>query len=395
MRKKLEFQKWVVLAACFLIMAVAFSIVNNITTLFLDPVTKDLGVSNSAFSLIFTIGALITSLMSPIVGQLVTKINIKIIMSVGALLAGVGFFCYSFAKQIWVFYLIAIIVAIGISCLTTIPIATTLTHWFKDKKGLALGISTAGAGTGSFIWMQIVSRLLLNKGYTFTYAILGIIILVVCLPLSIFVISMPADTPIETKKKETFSYKDIHWSSSLILFASGLFLLGLCISGTKMHIQPYLTYLHHPLTFNANVGSTQAIFALAGSLIGGYIFDKLKLRTSIIILISMALVSYLCLIFGSFQPLLFIFAALFGICLCLPSLLPTYGTSALFGQEHYAIHLGFITMIFTLGGSIGPLISGFIADHLDYTVVWIIYFAITIIYLILLLLALKRKKTSD
>ena len=129
---------------------------------------------------------------------------------------GIGFFCYSFAKQIWVFYLIAIIVAIGISCLTTIPIATTLTHWFKDKKGLALGISTAGAGTGSFIWMQIVSRLLLNKGYTFTYAILGIIILVVCLPLSIFVISMPADTPIETKKKETFSYKDIHWSSSLI-----------------------------------------------------------------------------------------------------------------------------------------------------------------------------------
>ncbi len=52
-------------------------------------------------------------------------------------------------------------------------------------------------------------------------------------------------------------------------------------------------------------------------------------------------------------------------------------------------------MIFTLGGSIGPLISGFIADHLDYTLVWIIYFAITIVYLILLLLALKRKKTSD
>lgn len=60
MRKQLEFQKWLVLGACFFIMAVAFSIVNNITTLFLDPVTKNLGVSNSAFSLIFTIGALTT-----------------------------------------------------------------------------------------------------------------------------------------------------------------------------------------------------------------------------------------------------------------------------------------------------------------------------------------------
>ena len=38
------------------------------------------------------------------------------------------------------------------SCLTTIPIATTLTHWFKDKKGLALGISMAGAGTDLFLF---------------------------------------------------------------------------------------------------------------------------------------------------------------------------------------------------------------------------------------------------
>ena len=199
MSKKLEFYKWLVLLSCFLIMGVAFSIVNNITTLFLDPVTKDLGFSLSSFS----------------------------------------FFCYSLATKIWMFYCIAIIVGIGLTCLTTIPIATTLTHWFKDKKGLALGISTAGAGTGSFIWMQVVSRLLISKGYTFTYAILGIIIIVVCLPLALFIMRMPPDTTIKAKKKEKFSYKDIQWSPRLILFIVGLFLLGMCISGTKMHIQSY------------------------------------------------------------------------------------------------------------------------------------------------------------
>lgn len=395
MGKQLKFHKWIILAACFLIMSIAFSIINNITTLFLDPVTKDLGVSNSAFSLIFTIGALTTALMSPIVGQLMTKVNIKLLMGTGAILAGGGFFCYSFAKHIWVFYVIAIIVAIGLSCLTTIPIATVLTHWFEDKKGMALGISMSGAGTGSFIWMQIVSRLLLSKGYTFTYAILGIIILVICLPLAIFIISMPPDITIEATKKEKFSYKNIHWSSSLILFTLGLFLLGLSISGTKMHIQPYLVYLNHPLTFNANVGSTQAVFALAGTLIGGYVFDKLKLQHSILVFVSMALVSYICLIFGTYSSLLFVFAALFGLSLCLPSLLPTYGTSALFGKEHYAMHLGFITMIFTFGGSLGPLISGLIADHFNYAFVWFFYFVVTVIYLTLLLISLKRKKTSD
>lgn len=141
-----------------------------------------------------------------------------------------------------------------------------------------------------------------------------------------------------------------------------------------MHIQSYLIYLGHPLPFNANVGSTQALFALMGSLIGGYIFDKVKLTKSIILLVSMALIGYVCLLLGNIPSLLFVFAALFGICLCLPSLVPTYGTSALFGQEHYAMYLGVINMIFTLGGALGPVITGFIVDYFNYSVVWTLYF---------------------
>lgn len=392
MLKNLKFLKWLVLVASFLIMAVSFSIVNNITSLFLDPVTKRLGISISSFSFVFTIGAITTALMSPVIGQLMAKVPLSIIMSLGAILAGGGFFCYALATKIWMFYIIAIVVGIGTTCLTTIPISTALTHWFEDKKGTALGIAMAGAGTGSFIWMQIVSRMLLKLSYQATYAILGLIILVVCLPLTIFIMRMPPDTTIEAKKKEKISYKDIHWSLQLILFAIGLFLLGMSISGTKMHIQPYLTNLGHPLTFNANVGSTQAVFALLGSLIGGYVFDKLSLRTSVTIFVSMALISYICLIYGAYSPLLFIFAALFGLCLCLPSLLPSYGTSALFGKEHYAMHLGFINMIFTFGGALGPVISGFIADHLSYTLVWVVYFVFTVIYLIFLLISLRQKK---
>lgn len=395
MLKNLKFRKWLVLVASFVIMAVSFSIVNNITSLFLDPVTKRLGISISSFSFVFTIGAITTALMSPIIGQLMAKVPLSIIMSLGAVLAGGGFFCYALATKIWMFYIIAIVVGIGTTCLTTIPISTALTHWFEDKKGTALGIAMAGAGTGSFIWMQIVSRMLLKLSYQATYAILGLIILVVCLPLTIFIMRMPPDTMIEAKKKEKISYKDIHWSLQLILFAIGLFLLGMSISGTKMHIQPYLTNLGHPLTFNANVGSTQAVFALLGSLIGGYVFDKLSLRTSITIFVSMALISYICLIYGAYSTLLFIFAALFGLCLCLPSLLPSYGTSALFGKEHYAMHLGFINMIFTFGGALGPVISGFIADHLSYTLVWVVYFVFTVIYLIFLLISLRQKKPQN
>lgn len=394
MKNNQHFYKYVILIASFLIMAVSFSIVNNINSLFIDPVTKHLELSLSAFSFVFTTGALTTAMMSPIVGQLLVKIPLKVMMSVGAILAGCGFFSYAFATKIWMFYFIAIIVGIGTSCLTVIPISTALTYWFEDKKGQALGIAMAGAGTGSFIWMQVVSRMLVKLTYQQTYAILGTIILIVCLPLSLFIMKMPPEATINHAKKEKFSYKEIHWSIPLIFFALGLFFLGINISGTKMHIQPYLTSLGHPLTFNANIGSTQAIFALLGNLLGGYIFDKWSLKKSITFFGILSLIGFVCLIFGSISPLLFVFAALFGLCLCLPSMLPSYGTSALFGKEHYSMHLGFINMIFTLGGALGPMISGVIVDNLSYQLVWVVYFILTILYMTLLLISFKNERKS-
>ncbi len=395
MSNRFKGYKYLVLISSFLIMGVEFSLVNSVSSLFIDPVTKQLEISNSAFSFIFTTSALTTAIMSPIIGQLLSKVKLKTIMSIGVILTGVGFFCYSLATQIWMFYIIAVIIGIGTSCSATIPISTALTYWFEERKGIALGIAMAGIGTGSFIWMQIVSRMLTALSYNKTYAILGLIILVVCLPLTLFIMKLPPSTPIASQKKEKFSYKEIHWNRQLILFALGLFLVGISISGTKMHIQPYLTSLGHPLSFNANIGSTQAVFALLGNLIGGYIFDKLNLRNSILIFGTLSLISYVCLICGIFSPLLFIFSALFGLCLCLPAMLPSYGTSALFGKDHYAVNLGFINMIFTLGGAIGPMISGFVVDNFNYTIAWILYFTSTFLYLICLLAALKRKNPQQ
>ena len=76
-------------------------------------------------------------------------------------------------------------------------------------------------------------------------------------------------------------------------------------------------------------------------------------------------------------------------------MLPSYGTSALFGKDHYAVNLGFINMIFTLGGAIGPMISGFVVDNFNYTIAWILYFTSTFLYLICLLAALKRKNPQQ
>ena len=59
-------------------------------------------------------------------GSLLNKVNIKIIMSLSSILAGGGYMLYGLANNILSFYLIGVIVAIGMCGLTTIPISRIL-----------------------------------------------------------------------------------------------------------------------------------------------------------------------------------------------------------------------------------------------------------------------------
>ena len=177
MEKKQSLYRYAVLAGSFFLMAVPFSIVNTIHSLFIVPVTEAMGISTGTFSLLFTIGSLTVAATSPFIGKLLDRVNVKLIMGAGALFTGLGFLGYGYAVALWQIYLLSAVIALGLTALTTIPISTLLTDWFPEKRGTAMGFAFSGAGTGTFLWMQVVSRMLSGRGYRYSYITLGIIIL--------------------------------------------------------------------------------------------------------------------------------------------------------------------------------------------------------------------------
>lgn len=390
MKKDNSNYRWVIAVSGFIIMAVGFSIINTIHTLFVNPVTKSLGFSISSFSLLFTISAIVLAIVSPIIGNLVSKVNIKIIMTISSILAGGGFICYAFASNIYVFYLIAIFVSIGVCGLTTIPISTMISDWFEDsKKGSMMGLVFAGIGTGTFFWMQIVSRILQKYDYRLAYILLGSIVLIVTLPICIFVVkrNVQYEDKVQGKNSDTkvikkaTNFKEISQTSGFWIFAIGLLLMGISFSGIQLHVQSYLVYLKYPLSFNANIGSLLAISALGGNILGGIIFDKFPTKKVMVSLGSLSLFSIVCLILSGNRYFTYMFAIFFGLCMAMPSLWPSYGVSRLFSNENYSVILGVVNMFFTIGAAIGPFLSGIIADSIwGYKLAWVIYFVLTIIY---------------
>ena len=69
-QKKQLFYGWVIVAACMLIQAVPFSIAANLQPTFTNYVMSAEGFTLAQFSLIFTIGTVVSAVCSPFIGKL-------------------------------------------------------------------------------------------------------------------------------------------------------------------------------------------------------------------------------------------------------------------------------------------------------------------------------------
>lgn len=404
MKTKKYFYRYAILISCFILMAVPASLINSIHTLFITPVTQSKGFSISGFSLIFTISAIVVAVASPVVGKILNVMRLRNVMTGSAFLVGLGFMTYSLADTLSIFYVIAVIIALGMTALTMLPVSLMIKNWFAESQGTALGIVFAGVGTGTFFWMQIVSEVLSKYGFAYTYLLLGIIILAVAVPITFFfVYKSPAEkyhleatgevsqSAIVTKS----SFAEIIKEPGFIAFASGLFFLGFVVTGTQIHIQPYLMSLGYPLSYNADIGSTIAMAGLIGSLLGGIVFDKLPIKLALGSFTIAFLIALFLLVFADRAGVPSVFAIIFGISLCVPSLWPPYGVGKIFKSLEYGSTLGLANLFFVSGGALGPFFSGMMADsQFGYKAAWCIYFLCATIYLMLFFHCLNHDKSK-
>ena len=382
--------RYLIVGSSFLLMATIFSIVNSISTILLDPIVKYNDFSITQYSLLFTINAFTVAVVSPIIGNLLNKVNIKVIMSISSVMASVGYFCYGLANSIFTFYLLGIFVSIGVCGLTTIPISTMISDYFEDdKKATMMGIAFSGIGSGTFIWMQVTSEILSKYNYKMVYFILGIVMLIISLPICLFIVKRPNkimdDVVLNNKSSSILSLSSLTKltdNHDILFFIIGLFLMGLSFSGIKQHYQSYLSVLGYSISDNANIGSLVAIISLISNIVGGYLFDKYNIKKVLIFIGCISLISISSLFFANVPIFSYLFALCFGFTTFIISILPAFGVSKITNEVNYSSLLGFVNMFMTFGSSIGPFLSGVVFDYSSYgyTAAWGIYFIFTILY---------------
>ena len=393
--KKTFFYGWAIVVACMLIQAVPYSIAANIQPAFTNFVTSGEGFSFTQFSLIFTIGTVVSAVCSPAIGKLYSnpKLNVKLLYIFGVLLLSGSFAAFSLAGgNIFAYYALSILVQIGCAIISAIGVPTLINSWFTENKGLAMGLAFSGGGLGN-MFLQLLAGKWLNDptiGYKGAYLRFGILAVAVALPVALFIIRLPksqaelaANVSKKSKNKDNsttssnwgYTFAEVSKMKSFWIFAGSFLFVGLYVGGMALQFIPYLQGLEQSGQFLLGSSSVASLFgfcSMFGNLFGGVLFDKLGITKSLVLAGMLVIVCGLCLIFVPQMNILgFVFAISLGISMFSYIIGPSYMTGALFGNKEFGTMLGIVQIFFALGFGSGSTLFGLIVDKSGFTTGWI------------------------
>lgn len=403
---KIFYGWWIVLTA-FMSMTFLFTPIVNLISFFTDPVTKELGIERSQFSLYFTIVTLVGLVVSPIAGKILKKVNIRLFMTVCTLLGALSFIGFAYANNIYVIYALSVLQGISLIAGSIVPSSVLITNWFNEKRGLALGIALSGSGLGGIILSPIVNSLISNYGWRTTYLIIGIIIIVTIMPLTAFVVRFhPSDiglTPLgqaPSKNKNQvltgMNQKDVLKTASFWIMCAAIVVTGIVANTMIINLAPFLTDIGATTQRAAFLLSLGSAMVIVGKLLVGRMFDKMGLTLMIFFLGICNVLSFVFLRHADAQIPGILYAIFTGFGATALTIAPSYITAYLFGEKDFSSIFGTVSMFSSLGTALSAVFGGLVygINH-SYGLVLTVLIVLSFVSCGLYFLAAKTKPKYD
>ena len=148
---------------CMLTQAVPYGIAQLIQPLFVHPLVNTFHFTLASYTLIFTFGAVVGSLVSPLVGKALPKVNFKIMYLIGIVLSAGAYGIFGLSTKLPGFYLAGIICMVGSTFYSGQGVPWVINHWFPDEgRGVALGLAFCGGSVGE-IFLQPITQAILKS----------------------------------------------------------------------------------------------------------------------------------------------------------------------------------------------------------------------------------------
>ena len=163
-------------------------------SLFVKRLQADFGWGRGEIMATLTIFFLVGGITAPLIGWLVDRYGVRALMTIGAFVAGFGFTLLTLVTELWQFYGGYVIIGLGMAATGMTPSTAVVSNWFEKRRGMAIGVMSAGIGAGGLVLAPLIGVYLIpNFGWRVAYLALAVLAWML-IPLALFVIkTKPAD----------------------------------------------------------------------------------------------------------------------------------------------------------------------------------------------------------
>ena len=184
--KKTGFHYGYVVLLATILMNVYYACSYSVVSQFMAPILATYPqISRTQFSLVFSIHSLSSALYLTQFGKVNQLLKNENVPVLGGLGLAVGFFIYSTASNIYVFYFGALLVGMCAAFFSSAITITLLNKWFAKGQATLLAVSMTVGALGGTVGSPIVGGLIGSIGYaaTLRYIAIGMVAVTVVIRL--------------------------------------------------------------------------------------------------------------------------------------------------------------------------------------------------------------------
>ena len=359
---------------------------------FITPWEEEFSTTRGVISLVAFISYLVFAFSQPFIGRLIDRYGVRSILSFSILLVGISTLLTFFVTSPWQLMIIyGILASIGFGGSSNVAGTIAISNWFVEKKGLALGLMSAGTAAGQLLLVPLSLILNAQFGWKTTVVILGCFLTFIIFPLLLlFIRTYPYeknrtaygdltlqvhDEPLfKPQPKAILSIFQLLKKKEFLFLMIPFFVCGVTTTGLMdTHLIPFAQYCGFSPTITGVAVSLLAGFNIFGTVLSGYLADRWSCRHMLAFLYGTRALSIVLLLvivhntslFGFFisqSHLLIIFAISFGV-VNFATVAPTVKLATdYFKNLSVGAVVGWLYLSHQLGSALGSFLPGILFD---------------------------------
>ncbi len=374
---------WILLAGS-LILIFSYGFMYYGFTIYFLPLSRELGVSRTAISLLYGLSRLEGGAEGPFIGRLIDRFGPRFVIIAGAGLTGLGFVILSQAQSFWAVLLtFALAISLGYNAGFYHPISTAINSWFIKRRGMGFAVLDSVGSLGAVVIVPVLSYWVLNMGWREAATLAGVITLALVPPLAMLIHRSPESVGLQPDGSPQANTGGARPAAAMPEFSVGaavrttsFWILTLTITlrlsvttAVAAHMVPILVWRGMDEATAAFGVSLFALGCIITPLLLGWLGDRWSKTRLSAVSIVVAASGIILMLTGTSPLLLYLFPLTMAVAL---------GTAPLnwslvgdyFGRGSYATLRGVMRVVNGCGAFIFPVYAGWVFDRTgSYTLV--------------------------